>query len=342
MTDIGIPTEDGMAVTPPLMNPSSPNYEKLNMDIPLEQPLIFYLDNSKAYYLPHEQTDDESVHSPQGVVNTLTKERIFQQVNIRQGQSDMQNINCLFVNQSGPIDMTDTIIRFAGNDAGSSEISDDESFSRTQASLGRLTWRPSAVVSQTAGRFKTAHFVIENVDRTKVLATLDFSLNIIANDVAYPRALAFYMSEYQRSLFHIGEMQKVADKQLNYLLNFESAVVSDTLEQIRNQIKLEIDDVNSQLDSAKKTVDDYISKSKTKLDTLNGDIDTAQTRMDKLETQINSDDLVTKGNILGSMQLALDSGQLTINTDDLILDHDVSVRIDELNQYITESEGGTV
>ncbi|APX72093.1 phage baseplate upper protein [Companilactobacillus allii] len=340
MVDLGMTTENGMSVTPPLQNPASPNYEKLNTDIPLEQPLIFYLDNSKTFYLPHESTTDEDVHSPQNVVNTLTKERIFEQVNIRQGQSGMQHINCLFLTKDGPVDLTNIVIRFAGKDASEAEISDDEIFDTTQASLGRLTWKPSAVISQVAGRYKTAHFVIENADRTKILTTLDFTINIIANDVSYPRALAFYMSEYQRALFHIKEMETNADKQLNYLLNFESVVISDSLNNLKIQVQESIDDANEKLKAGTDKVDQFISISNNKLTAVNASIDDAQKRMDGIDSQIKSNNILTNDTVIGTMQSALDSGQITINVDNLILDHVVSARIDELNDYITESEGG--
>jgi len=338
MTDIGTPTDDGMSVMPPLMNPSGPNYEKLNIDIPLEQPLIFDLDNAKAFYLPHESTSDENTHTPQGVVDTLTKERIYQQVNIRQGQSDMQIINMLFIKNGRQFDMSNTVLRFAGIDAGTAEISDDETFGKVQANLGRLTWRPSAVVAQTAGRYKTAHLVIENADRTKTLATLDFSLNIIANDVAYPRALAFYMSEYQRALFHIGQMQANADKQLNYLLNFEAAIVSDSLDRVATQIDDAIADADKKISDEMEKIDGFVSQSKSKLDSLNSDIGTAQDRMDKLDAQIKGDNLVTNDNLVPSVQTAINNGDIEFNINNLIFDQALSDRIDELSSLIVEDE----
>lgn len=133
---------------PELHIPVGSQYSTLKTDIPLEQPMIFYLDGSKTFYLPHEDTDDEHIHNlPQGVVDTLTNKRIFQEISIRQGQSGMLKSPILFLTKNGPVDMTNCLIRFEGNDHAGAEIYDDEGFNRVQAKLGQIIWSPPAEVA---------------------------------------------------------------------------------------------------------------------------------------------------------------------------------------------------
>lgn len=323
---------------PELHVPVGSDYRTLKTDIPLEQPMIFYLDGSKTFYLPHEDTDDEHIHNlPQGVIDTLTNKRIFQEINIRQGQSGMFKSPILFLTKDGPVDMSNVLIRFEGNDSSGAEIYDDEGFNRVQANTGRITWSPQSEVAQSPGYFKNAHFVIESMDRTKIYTTLDFSVNVIANDIAYPRAMAFYVSEYQRALFHIKEMQTSADHQLSYLLNSYAAIIADNLAQIRQKMKEALDQLDTDLKDGTGKVDGFISESKTKLDTLNADIGTSQTRMDSLEKQITSDGLVTKDGLNTAVQLGINTGEIQVNINDVILDKDISSKIDLLTGIIERS-----
>lgn len=323
---------------PELHVPVGSDYRTMKVDIPLEQPMIFYLDGSKDFYLPHESTDDEHIHNlPQGVVDTLTNKRIFQEISIRQGQSGMFNSPMLFLTKNGPVDMTNFLIRFEGTDAGGSAIFDDEGFNRVQANLGRITWSPAAEVAQTSGYYKNCHFVIESPDRSRIYTTLDFSLNVIANDIAYPRAMAFYVSEYTRALYHIKEMQQSADHQLSYLLNTYAAIIADNLAWVKKTMQDAIDELNKNLDAGNKSINTYISQSDEKLATLNTGIDTAQTRMDALDKKIGDDDLVTKAGLNTAVQLGINTGEIDVNINDVILDKDISSKVDLLTGIIEGS-----
>lgn len=326
---------------PELHIPVGSQYSTLKTDIPLEQPMIFYLDGSKAFYLPHEDTDDEHIHNlPQGVVDTLTNKRIFQEISIRQGQSGMFKSPILFLTKNGPVDMTNCLIRFEGNDHAGAEIYDDEGFNCVQAKLGQIIWSPPAEVAQTPGYYKNCHFVIESPDRSKIYTTLDFSLNVIANDVAYPRAMAFYVSEYQRALFHIKEMQLSADHQLSYLLNAYAAIFASEIKQLNQHVQDEIDKVDAALKAGTDKVDGYISESKAKLNTLNTGIDTAQTRMDALEKKISDNDLITKAGLNTAVQLGINTGEIDVNINDVILDKDISSKVDILTGILEGSSEG--
>lgn len=326
---------------PELHIPVGSQYSTLKTDIPLEQPMIFYLDGSKAFYLPHEDTDDEHIHNlPQGVVDTLTNKRIFQEISIRQGQSGMFKSPILFLTKNGPVDMTNCLIRFEGNDHAGAEIYDDEGFNRVQAKLGQIIWSPPAEVAQTAGYYKNCHFVIESPDRSKIYTTLDFSLNVIANDVAYPRAMAFYVSEYQRALFHIKEMQLSADHQLSYLLNAYAAIIADNLASVRQKMKEISDELDENLKAGTDKVDGYISESKAKLNTLNTDIDTGQARMDALEKKISDNGLITKAGLNTAVQLGINTGEIDVNINDVILDKDISSKVDILTGILEGSSEG--
>ena len=323
---------------PELHVPVGSQYRTLNTDIPLEQPMIFYLDGSKTFYLPHEDTDDEHIHNlPQGVVNTLTNKRIFQEIHIRQGQSGMLNSPMLFLTKDGPVDMSDVLIRFEGNDSSGAEIFDDEGFNRVQANTGRITWSPKAEVAQSPGYYKNAHLVIESTDRTQIYTTLDFSIDVIANDVAYPRAMAFYVSEYQRALFHIKEMQTSADHQLSYLLNAYAAIIADNLAEVRKAMQDALDQLDNDLKAGNEKVDGFISVSKSKLDQLNTDLNSSQNKMNSLEKQINDDGLVTKDGLNTAVQLGINTGQIQVNINDVILDKDISSKIDLLTGIIEGS-----
>lgn len=323
---------------PELHVPVGSDYRTFKTVIPLEQPMIFYLDGSKTFYLPHEDTDDEHIHNlPQGVIDTLTNKRIFQEINIRQGQSGMFKSPILFLTKDGPVDMSSVLIRFEGNDSSGAEIYDDEGFNRVQANTGRITWSPQSEVAQSPGYFKNAHFVIESMDRTKIYTTLDFSVNVIANDIAYPRAMAFYVSEYQRALFHIKEMQTSADHQLSYLLNTYAAIIADNLAWVKKTMQDAIDELNKNLDDGNKSINTYISQSNEKLATLNTSIGTAQTRMDALDKKIGDDELVTKAGLNTAVQLGINTGQIDVNINDVILDKDISSKVDILTRIIEGS-----
>lgn len=316
------------------------DYKNMAVDLPMEQPLIFYLDGSKAFYLPHEDTSDESTHDlPQGVIDTLTKKRIFQMITMRQGQSGMFHVPIQIWDSDGRHDMSDVLMRFEGRDASGAVIYDDENINRIQANQGMLDWQPSAVISQTAGYFKNAHFVIEDVDRTKILATLDFSIDIIANDVAMPVVQEFYASEYVRLLAHMKEMQTSGDHQFNYLYNAYAAIVATKLKEITATMKATQDQLAQDLKDGNDKVDSFISVSKSKLDELNVGLSDSQTKMNALEKQITDDGLVTKADLYVDVQMGINNGQIDVNVNDSILDSDVSSKIDLLTSFLEGSNG---
>lgn len=335
------PTNTNQEVNVPELHiPVGSQYSTLKTDIPLEQPMIFYLDGSKTFYLPHEDTDDEHIHNlPQGVVDTLTNKRIFQEISIRQGQSGMFKSPILFLTKNGPVDMTNCLIRFEGNDHAGAEIYDDEGFNRVQAKLGQIIWSPPAEIAQTAGYYKNCHFVIESPDRSKIYTTLDFSLNVIANDVSYPRAMAFYVSEYQRALFHIKEMQLSADHQLSYLLNAYAAIIADNLASVRQKMKEISDELDENLKTGNDKIDGYVTENKEKIGTLNKSVDDAQTRMDGLTEQIKGSNLVTHDGLYSDVQLGINTGDIVLNMNDVILDPEIEKKIDAMSKALDSDSG---
>lgn len=320
---------------PELHVPVGSDYRTLNTDIPLEQPMIFYLDGSKAFYLPHEMTMDENTHLSQSVVDTLTNKRIFQEISIRQGQSGMFHTPMKFMRSgSKKMDMTNYLVRFEGEDSSGAKIYDDEGFNRVQANLGFIDWTPSAIIAQSPGYYKNAHFVIESPDRTKILTTLDFSICIIGNDVSYPRVLAFYASEYQRALFHIKEMQTSADHQLSYLLNAYAAIIAnrlDAVEQHMEQVESELDD---DLKNGNDKVDKFVKDSNDKLETLNTDIATGQKNIDDLSQKIDDKDLVTNEGLDEKVSQDFKDGKIVIDVNDTITDESTKAGIDTLAQTL--------
>ena len=320
---------------PELHVPVGSEYRTLNTDVPLEQPMIFYLDGSKAFYLPHEMTLDENTHLPQSVIDTLTNKRIFQEISIRQGQSGMFHSPIKIMRSGSEVmDMTNYLIRFEGEDSSGAQIYDDEGFNPVQASLGIIDWTPSAVIAQSPGYYKNAHFVIETPDRTKILTTLDFSICIIGNDVSYPRVMAFYASEYQRALFHIKEMQTSADHQLNYLLNAYAAIIANRLDTVEQHMEEVENQLDKDLKDGSDKVDGFVKDSQTKLSTLNDDVTAGQTRMDGLSKQIDDKNLVTNEGLDDKVAEDIKSGKIVIDVNDTITDPDIKLGIDILAQTL--------
>lgn len=344
MTDINTDSSQNMPPTSPELHyPGGSEYRTLKTDIPLEQPMIFYLDGSQAFYLPHESTNDEHSHVlPQGVVDTLTNKRIFQEINIRQGQAGMFTAPILLVDKTGPVDMTGYMMRFEGRDSSEAEIFTDIGFNRVQANLGKITWSPEAVVAQSPGYYSNAHFVIETPDRSKILTTLDFSINVIANDVAFPRVMAFYCSEYQRALFHIKEMQTSAEHQLDYLNNMYSAIMADRISEMRITMNNALDELAADLNDGKNKIDGFISDSKAKLDQLNLGLTDANSRLDDLEKQIKADNLVTTDTLIDMVNKGIAAGQIIMDINDKISNQDTKDEVDKMYDFFTQidSQGG--
>jgi hypothetical protein len=150
--------------------------------------------------------------------------------------------------------------------------------------------------------------------------------------------MAFYVSEYQRALFHIKEMQLSADHQLNYLLNSYAAIIADNLAWVKKTMQDAIDELNKNLDDGNKSINTYISQSNEKLATLNTSIGTAQTRMDGLAKQITGSNLVTTDNLYTDVQVGINTGKIDLNANDAILDKDISSKVDLLTSIIEGSE----
>ena len=243
------------------------------------------------------------------------------------------------------VDMTGYMIHFEGRDSSGAEIYSDIGFKRVQANLGKITWSPEAVVAQSAGYYTNCHFVIETPDRSRVLTTLDFSLNIIGNDVAYPKVLAFYSSEYQRALFHIKEMQTSADHQLNYLENMYAAIIADNLDLVQKTMQSALDDLARNLNDGKNKVDGFISESKAKLDSLNNDLLNAQIKMDDLAKQIHDKGIVTNETLPDLVTKAIADGLIQIDINDPITDPTLKTWVDDkANEFetldIIKAQGG--
>lgn len=274
-------------------------YDNIEPDIPQEQPLLFNLQHSKAFYLPHSQTDDESDHiTPQTIVNPATRARILPVAFLRQGEANSHEINMTIFDGAKPADLSEyKMFSIRGYDSQWHLISTDENIDTTDANIGELHWKPEEAVALTAGKYHTIQLVIESEDRTTTAMTLDFDLHIIPNNVAFPRPMAFYISEMQRALFNIGQLTSSAYKNTSFMVNFMEQVVRQALA----DFKKSIDDAIA--DFTKQTGD-----MQTKVNVLNDDLETLkgketdyETNLNKsladLQTQMAQLDLVTQGTL---------------------------------------------
>lgn len=290
-------------------------YDKVKTDIPIEQPLMFYIGHQKAFYLPRTQTDDESNHIvPQTIFNPATKARILPVAYLRQGEANATAINMKILDDNGPVDLSEyTMMSFRGDDNQYHPITDDEGWDTTQASVGEFTWKPSEPVALTSGKYHTAQIVIESEDRSKRAMTLDFDLHIIPNDVAFPRPMAFYFSEYQRALFNIGKMQAAAYKHAGYMINFIDQVTMDALANFKKSIDDAIDEFTTESKDMQKNLDELSSN----LETLKGketDFETdLLTKLSDLKTQMNQLDLVTQATLKADFIKLMDSGDIDVS-----------------------------
>lgn len=254
-------------------------YDNIETDIPLEQPLLFNLQHSKAFYLPHSQTDDESDHiTPQTIVNPATRARILPVAFLRQGEANSHEINMTVLDGIKPADLSEyKMFSIRGYDSQWHLISTDENIDTTDANIGELHWKPEEAVALTAGKYHTIQLVIESEDRTTTAMTLDFDLHIIPNNVAFPRPMAFYISEMQRALFNVGQLTGSAYKNTSFMVNFMEQVVRQALA----DFKKSIDDAIA--DFTKQTGD-----MQTKVDGLNGNLDDLKGKETTYETDLNS------------------------------------------------------
>jgi len=291
------------------------SYDRVTTDLPIEQPLMFYIGHQKAFYLPRTETDDESTHiTPQTIFNPATKARILPVAYLRQGEANATAINIKILDDQGPVPLSEyTMISFRGDDNQYHPISDDEGWDTTQASLGEFIWKPSEPVALTSGKYHTAQIVIETQDRTKRAMTLDFDLHIIPNNVAFPRPMAFYFSEYQRALFNIGKMQAAAYKHAGYMINFLDQVTMDALAKFKKSIDDAMDEFSKQSADMQKSLDGL----ETNLETLKGketDYETdLNTKLADLKSQMNQLNLVTQDTLKDDFLKLRDSGDIDVS-----------------------------
>jgi len=294
-------------------------YDAVKTDLPHEQPLMFYLGHQKAFYLPRTQTDDESNHiQPQTIFNPATKARILPVAYLRQGEASATELHIKVIDDTGPVEMPADLsqykmLSFAGDDGQHHPITDDEGWDTTQANVGELTWKPSEPVALTAGKYHTAQIVIEEQDRTKRAMTLDFDLHIIPNDVAFPRPMAFYFSEYQRALFNIGQMQAAAYKHVGYMINFLDQVTMDALANFKQTIDDAIDDFTEKSTKMQSKLDDL----DTNLTTLKGKETTYETTLDAkladLLKQMDQLNLVTQDTLKADVIKLIGTGDIDVS-----------------------------
>lgn len=306
-------------------------YDKINAGIPLEQPLLFYMGHQKAFYLPKAQTDDESDHLvPQNIYNPATKARILPVAYLRQGEASSFAIHMHVWDESGPADLSKyKMFSVRGYDSQWHLISTDEGLDTTNANIGEIDWKPEEAVALTAGKYHTVQLVIESEDRVTRAITLDFDLHIIPNNVAFPRPMAFYISEMQRALFNIGELTAAAYKHTGYMINFLDQVVMDALDNYKKKIDTTLADFENQIGEKQKKLDEL----GTNLDTLGGkesDFETTlNTSLADLKAQINQANLITKDNLKTEVISLISNGD--INVDDSIT-ADAQAVIDDWNK----------
>lgn len=316
--------------------PPSPLTAKATYDIPLTQPLTFYVDKQEAFHLNRESTEDESEHiDPQALYNRNTTMRVLQPAFMRQGEANGYTFHIKFIDVNGDYDMTNKIIRFEGRNAKGNLITDDQGFDPTQANLGEYTWSPSPYVSFVAGDFTTAQFVIESPDHQHVYMTVEFTMKIIQNDVAFPPEFESWMSEYARGLYHMKEMQDADDKALAYLNNFYKIVINDRLKNDSAKLKESQDNadkmvqtVKESMDASQKVIDDFESG-------VNKDYQALNDNFNVLNAKIAQDGLMTVGELPTNIANLISSGAIDVT--DKILNSDIKSKIEKMRGIINGS-----
>jgi len=274
-----------------------------NMDIPFVQPLTFYLDYSNASYMDREMTPDEHTHQySQSVIDTITKYRVLQPANIKQGTAGLYKYELKFWDHGSPADLTGKMLRFIGTDADGFYRDSVDGFDTTQGNLGMINWSPNSEIAASAGRYKNAYFVIENADRTRALKTLDFTLEVIPNDVPIPKVAEHYISEYYRLLVQFSTMQRTGQRQLDYILGITSQVVNDNLDTINKQVNAQIDKNDTQLAEADKRVTDFLADLQIKFKTVSDQFDVLAKKIDEKDLATKGDITIAINDVLGSSE----------------------------------------
>lgn len=312
-----------------ILNPTTPSvqpeydWESAKAAIPREQTLWFCSNLAEGSWLPSQYTGDESQHlTPVGWARILFDGRKFQHAWIVQGQSEEQHFNLNILRANGSIGdfsqyfgdgdtASNKLISFVGTDSQGNFIRSDKGFDGTQASVGVIGWSPEAVIAQSSGHFKSARFVLEEPDRHKEIPLLEFDLEIIANQEVFPTApvYRFYISEFERTLYSIERLINAGQDQLAYMNTIYAAI-----------IKQKLQDLNDQMDAAKKQIDDMTDYGKTQIDSMvkdaNNQLNEVKAEIKAQEEAIKSDNLVTFDNMLAIVQGYFDNGKLTISDAD--------------------------
>lgn len=348
---------------------------EVNLDIPSVQPLFFCIDISESAYLPSQYTQDEQKHlGPNAIENLLINSRNFQAARLIQGTSGASSFEIRFLKpnfdwgglslydlgfQADDNTLIDKLISFEGRDAEGAYIRSDVGFDGTQASVGVLNWQPESVVTQNAGHYQSAHFLIETPDRGKVIQTLDFDLNIIANDVVVPEKYNFYVSELNRILLNFNGFMQSGMKQQDYYNALYVGILQNNIATMNDSMDKAIQNVESKGNAAIKSnqdkLDENIVENNKKIDGMVNDANDKKSEVDKalssLETRQNNNDsdieankkaiadnataaasnkVVTKDNVKSVIQDVIDNGDLMIGDSDAETDS----KLDQMDKML--------
>jgi hypothetical protein len=72
---------------------------------------------------------------------------------------------------------------------------------------------------------------------------------------------------------------------------------------------------------------------------LNKSVDDAQTRMDGLTEQIKGSNLVTHDGLYSDVQLGINTGDIVLNMNDVILDPKIEEKIDAMSKALDSDSG---
>lgn len=295
--------------------------EEINVDlseIPTVQQLRFVLGNPQASHMSDESTFDEHGHIL-AFNNDLVsgRGRGLQQIFIRQGDATGFTFPIkIFDGVTGrPADLTGGLVfSFDGQSANGPWFRTVDTFDLSRADEGIVTWSPPSQVAQYDGYFKFAHFNIESNDRSQQIATLDFTICVIKNDIPMPTKLAPVLDEYHRVLQQTFDIGRTIDEQNKYVLNFVSTLADAMTKNVDTEMTKLINDsqtkADNQLNNEKKTVDKFVSDNQTK---VNNQVNSGQKQIDNLIsdqtaklTQFNST-LKASQNLLDTLKAGLDT-----------------------------------
>lgn len=329
---------DDTDLTTPTDNPPIPDgYEEVTVSVPLQQQLFFVTHLNESGYLPVDQTDDEDNHLSKNGYAGIVSARKYQVATIRQGEAGNYTftLNFLkpnndwngiaqddlsdFVSDKGAL--VDKIIAFEGKDSSGAYFWDDEGFDVTQANQGILTWKPSPELAQSSGHFRNAHFVIQNPDRTKAIATLDFDLNVIPNTVAFPKHLAFYVTELNRALAEFKQSIESGQKQQAFYQALYVGIMQNNIAQANAAMQKAIDTNNEAITKATQegttAIDKMVQDGQDKMTSLQKEMDENGSKIQKQQEAIDGQDVLTKSGAISYIQGLFDNGDLSVGeTDD--------------------------